>query len=472
MRLPALPIDPWITIDMEKTMTMTSNILPAARSAGRISSPAAGVRQRRVEPRIAYMMSRFPKITETFILYEMVELENRGVAVEVFPLLREKEETVHPEARRILPRVRFQPFLSVPIVAANFRALLRDPFRYVNVLAEVLWGTRASLNFFVGALGVFPKSVRMAEEMRDLGVTHIHAHFASHPALAALIIHRLTGLPFSFTAHGSDIHIDQTMFDRKLAAAAFAVTVCHYNVDFLAERFGEWVRDRLEVLPCGTDPEVFEPDATLERAAETSSSAPLAILCVAALREVKGHAVLIEACRRLHQRGIPFECRLVGDGPLRKDLARRIRDAGLEDRVTLAGMLPRPEVSRAMQAADVVVLPSILGSRGDREGIPVVLMEAMASARPVVSSRQSGIPELVDDGVSGVLCPPGDAEALADALQRLAEDPALRREMGAAGRRRILRDFDLRRNAARLAEMLGGSASSATVGQRADEAGA
>ncbi len=403
--------------------------------------------------RIAYVMSRFPKITETFILFEILELERRGVRVEIFPLLRENETVMHPEARRLMPRVRFQPMLSGPILAANLRALARDPRRYLATLWEALWGNRGSRNFLAGALGVFPKAVRMAEEMRRLGVTHVHAHFASHPALAALIVHRLTGIPYSFTAHGSDIHIDQTMFGPKLASAAFAVTVCRYNVDFLAERVGGWVRDRLRVLHCGTDPTVFQPDDAARGDGEA-----LRVLCVAALREVKGHRFLIEACRILRGRGLAVACRLVGNGPLHDELARRIADAGLEGSVVLTGPMPRDAVRAEMAAADVVVLPSILGSRGDREGVPVVLMEAMASGRPVVSSRQSGIPELVEDGVSGLLCPPGDAGALADALERLARDPDLRRRMGEAGRARVLADFDLRRNAAELAALLAAAA--------------
>lgn len=403
----------------------------------------------RAPVRVAYVMSRFPKITETFILYEILELERSGVAVEIFPLLREKAKVLHPEAARLMPRVRFLPFLSGAILAAHLRLLRRAPRRYFATLAEVLWGTRKSLNFLVGALGIWPKSVAMAEQMRRLRVTHLHAHFASHPALAALIVHRLAGIPFSFTAHGSDIHVDQTMIGAKLREARFAVTVCQYNIDFLAECCGDWVRDKLRVLHCGTDPEVFTTDDT-----PTPAGKPLSILCVGALREVKGHRFLIDACARLRSMGFSLRCRLIGEGELQRDLQRQIHRLGLWEQVHLLGARPRAEVSAEMRAADVVVLPSILGSRGDREGIPVALMEAMASGKPVVSSRQSGIPELVDDGVTGLLCPPGDAAALAEALAVLAADPDLRRRMGAAGRRRILQDFDMRASARVLAAML------------------
>jgi len=408
--------------------------------------------QEHAAPRVAYVMSRFPKITETFILYEILELEQAGLAVEICPLLRERATVVHPEAARMMPRVRFRPFLSGAIVASLWRRLVRSPGRLLSVVAEALWYTRKSRNFFVGAIGILPKTVHMAETLESQGVDHVHAHFASHPALAALIIHRLTGIPFSFTAHGSDIHIDQTMFDRKLAASAFAVTVCAYNVDFLAERFGPWVRDRLTVLHCGTDTEVFSPDATSADAARPE--APFSILCVGALRDVKGHRHLIEACRLLRDEGVPLRCDLVGEGPLKADLERQIAKAGLQGVVRLVGPLPREAVRDAMRAADTVVLPSILARRGDREGIPVCLMEAMACGRPVVSSRQSGIVELVEDGVEGVLCPGGDAPALAAALRRLAADPDLRRRLGQAARDKVIDQFDLRRNALALSERL------------------
>lgn len=404
--------------------------------------------------RVAAVMSRFPKITETFILYEILELERSGVAVEVFPLLRERAAVVHPEAQRLMPRVHFVPLLSLGVLAATLRWLVRDPRRLLRTFAEVVWGTRHSANFLAGALGFFAKTVAMAEQMQRLGVTHIHAHFASHPALAALIIHRLTGIPFSFTAHGSDIHIDQTMFGAKLRAARFAVTICRYNVDFLAEHCGDWVRAKLRVIHTGTDPDSFAYAPLPERPGR-----PFTILCVGALREVKGHRVLIEACSLLRARGVDVQCRLIGEGELQHDLERQIHDAGLWERVHLLGARPRAEVAAEMRDADTVLLPSILGRRGDREGIPVALMEAMATGRPVVSSRQSGIPELIEHGVEGLLCPPGDAVALADALERLAGDRALCRRMGDAGRETILRHFDMRVGARTLALMLreGGS---------------
>jgi glycosyltransferase involved in cell wall biosynthesis len=407
--------------------------LPAAQTAPD-AAPAAPVR-------VAYIMSRFPKITETFVLYEILALEAQGVPVEVFPLLREKSRVVHPEAAAVTARAHFHPFVSWRIVRANLHYLRRRPADYVRVVAEVLRGTLGSVNFFAGALGVLPKSVRFAYEMQALGVTHVHAHFATHPAVAALIVHRLTGIPFSFTAHGSDLHVERRMLDRKVAAAAFVVAISQFNKEIMLLECGEEARDKIHVVHCGVDPQGFP------RRTGAHMGGALRILCVAAFEEVKGHRTLIDACRQLRDRGVRFVCDLVGAGPLRSEIETLIAAAHLDGLVRLHGAQPRQEVARLLAAADVFCLPSVPTAGGKREGIPVVLMEAMASELPVVSSRLSGIPELVADGISGWLIEPRDSTGLADALAKLGADPALRLRMGRAGRGIVEEHFHLQTNA-------------------------
>jgi glycosyltransferase involved in cell wall biosynthesis len=178
--------------------------------------------------------------------------------------------------------------------------------------------------------------------------------------------------------------------------------------------------------------------------------------------------VLVEACRKLSERGIPFVCDLVGDGPRRAEIEAMIEGAGLTGRVRTLGPRPRLEVVRLLSECDVFALPSVMAANGEREGIPVSLMEAMAMGVPVVSSRLSGIPELVESGVSGILVEPGDVSALSESLEKLARDPELRARLGEAGRMKVLRDFDLSRNVDRLAELLAGAQESP---QRARAAG-
>ncbi len=397
--------------------------------------------------RVAYLMSRFPKLSETFVLYEMRELEMQGLAVEVFPLINQREAVMHTEAGPFVARARYQPFVSAAILAAHGHFLQADPQHYRRLWAEVLRGTWGSPNYFFGALGLLPKTVCFAFEMQRMGITHIHAHFANHPALAALIINRLTGIPFSFTAHAHDLFVDQHMLCAKVQAAAFVVAISNYNREFIVQHCGEAARNKIRVIHCGADLRLFQPH-------QASPGQPFTIVCVGSLEPKKGQTHLVEACRLLKQRGLPFICHLVGHGRRREQLACQIAAAGLAQEVILAGGLPRDQVARLLHQADVAVLPSVQVPSGNMEGIPVALMEAMACALPTISTRLSGIPELIEDGVTGRLVAPGDSVALAEVLAWVAAQPEAAAALGQAARHKVLAEFDLRENAAQLAQAI------------------
>jgi colanic acid/amylovoran biosynthesis glycosyltransferase len=360
----------------------------------------------------------------------------------------------HPGALEVAARARYQPFISAEILASQLHWLRRRRRAYVRAWRDVLAGTWPSANFFVGAIGIFPKVAHAARLMQADGVTHVHCHFANHPAVAGLVIGRLSGIPVSFTAHGSDLHIDRRMLDRKVAEAAFVATISEDNRRLILSECGERFADKVHVVRAGVDTRLFAP-ADIRPA---GGGRPLAIVSVGTLHEVKGQTHLIEACRLLAGEGVEVSCRLIGSGPDRDMLARRIRDAGLEERVVLAGPRTRTEIAEALRSADCLVAPSVPTRQGRREGIPVVLMEAMSCGLPVVASAISGIPELVEDRVSGLLVPPGDARAIADALRMLEADPLLRERLGRAARRRVLAEFDLDASAAELARRFGAEA--------------
>jgi glycosyltransferase involved in cell wall biosynthesis/peptidoglycan/xylan/chitin deacetylase (PgdA/CDA1 family) len=418
----------------------------AARAPWRRRRGAAGTPRMAADraPAVAYVMSRFPKISETFIATEILALQARGVRVEIYPLLREREPLTHPEVRPLVARARYTPFVSRSVVWSQLYWLRRRPRAYVAALGELARATFGSANFFGGGLAIFPKVAHIARLMQRDGVVHVHCHFANHPAAAGFVIQRLTGLPYSFTAHGADLHKERRMLREKVREARFVATVSEYNRQMILAECGEPAVDKVHILRAGVDTNVFTPSRPSPNGAQ---GAPLAILCVGTLQEVKGQAHLIEACRMLAATGRAFRCRLVGDGPDRTMLAERIAAAGLEGQVELVGARTRPEVAAELSRADVFVAPSVPTREGKREGIPVVLMEAMATGLPVVSSRLSGIPELVEDGVTGLLTPPGDAAALARELARLHDDAALRARLGSAARRRVERDFNLEHSA-------------------------
>jgi glycosyltransferase involved in cell wall biosynthesis len=410
---------------------------PLAVSPAHRSTPA----------KVAYIVSGFPTLYETFVLYDMQIMEDLGVSIELYPLRRTRTQVVHPEARRWIECAHYHPYLSMKIVRAQWHFLRRNPAKYLRLWWEVLRGTWGSANYFLGAMAIFPKSVLYAYEMSCRGVVHVHGHFANHPAVSALIVHRLTGIPFSFTARGSDVQVDRHMLKEKIAASDFALAVSSDLKRIMVGECDSNLHEKIHVISGGVDVDRLTPPAVRR------SAGPLRILCIARFEEVKGHSYLIEACRVLRERGAAFECRLVGEGPLARVIEKQIEEAGLRREVQSLGPLSYQEVIDELRDADVLVLPTSPTAAGDREGMPTVLQEAMACGLPVVSCLVEGIAELVEDELTGILVPPKNATALADAFQRLKNDPALRLRMGRAGRQKVVQKFSLKANTARRAAL-------------------
>ncbi|QDU40123.1 Putative teichuronic acid biosynthesis glycosyltransferase TuaC [Maioricimonas rarisocia] len=402
--------------------------------------------------RIAYMMSRFPKITETFILREMVEMQRLGGTVEVFPLRRERTKVIHPEAAPFVERAHFTPMMSASILAANVRRFVKSPVRYVQTLSTLVrvnWGSR---RYLTGAILFFPKAVRLAERMQQEKIDHLHAHFASHPAAVAWVIHQLTGIPYSFTAHGSDLHRDRHMLAEKVRDAAAVVTISDYNRRLIIDECGPDSADQVHVIHCGIDPHEFAPRT--EPTEFERGDGPFQIVCVGTLHEVKGQRYLLEACARLAEQGKPVLCHLVGDGPDQAMLESLTNELGISESVRIHGRRTGPEIRALLQQVDLLVAPSVPTRNGRREGIPVVLMEAMGCNVAVIGSDLSGIPELVRHELTGLLTPPRDSEAIAEAVARLRDDDTLRTTLADAGRELVLREFNLSRNTLKLKHLI------------------
>ncbi|HEX8170372.1 MAG TPA: glycosyltransferase family 4 protein [Thermoanaerobaculia bacterium] len=412
-------------------------------------APEAAARRRP----IAVLLSRFPTVTETFILREVDELERQGQPVRLVPMIKESPPVIHNAAKPWTERALYTRFVSGPIVEANLRMLARHPVRYLFTLAACAIGTMRRANTFVRTLALFPKSVYLAGQLQKEGVRHLHVHFASHPTTMALVISRFAPeITFSFTVHAHDIQVDRSLLAWKLRTARFVRSISAYNKRFLEELYPKASAGKIHVIHVGIEPDTYD-DAAQRLRRVTRDSAPR-ILCVAAHKPYKGIPYLIEACRLLRDEGVDFQCNLIGDGPMRSELEQMIRERNLGDRVHLLGPRPEEEVARMMSETNLFVLASIVEERGKMEGIPVALMEAMAAGRAVVSTATSGIPELVEDGVNGVLVPQRDPRALADAMRSLLSDPERAHQLGERGREKVRREFTLRTCVAELLTLI------------------
>jgi glycosyltransferase involved in cell wall biosynthesis len=390
--------------------------------------------------KIAYLMSRFPHLPETFILREMIELERQGWQVLLYSLIFQNQSVVHKEAKNWLVRANRFPWFSYDIFKANLRFAINHPRKYFYTLGQIFRSNFASPKFLVRALVLFPKSVKMAEKMQSEGVQHMHAHYATHPTLVAWIINRLTGINYSVTVHAHDIFVDRSMLDVKLRDAAFIVSISQYNLEFLVRHLGNWVREKTHVIHCGVQPGLYAESAGKK------NSARFDIVSIGSLQPYKGMQHLVMACAMLRTREIPVYCRIVGEGDERPMLERLIAQHDLSQCVELLGARDQAAVASVLGEAQVYVQPSVITPSGKMEGIPVSIMEAFASGIPVVASQISGIPELVVPNETGYLVPPGDVKVLADALEHIYHNPAEANSLAKAGQEKVLHEFELGAN--------------------------
>ncbi len=414
--------------------------------------------------RVCYFVSEYPAVSHTFIRREIAELERSGLSVLRVSLRGGGRSLVDEEDLREKARTRYildggKARLVARCAAAFAAALLRSPLALARAAGAAFAMMRRSSRPAPLHLAYFAEALLLARRVVEEEVEHVHAHFGTNGAEVAMLCHLLTGVPYSFTVHGPD------EFDRpeylglpaKVRHAAFVCVVSAFTGSQLRRWVpaGEW--HKIQIVRCGLD------------AAFLSRPPPRGVpknrlVAVGRLSGQKGHLVLLEALGMLAREGVPFGLTLVGDGPLRPLLARGIRERGLERQVELAGWMSNAEVRAAIGEARALVLPSFA------EGLPVVLMEALALGRPVVATYVAGIPELVSDRENGWLVPAGSAERLAGAIRQcLAAPDAVIRAMGAAGRRRVLEQHDIARECRKLAALFAaGRPAQAAVAASAD----
>lgn len=394
--------------------------------------------------RVLYVVSLFPCLSETFIAREIRALVEQGVDVRILSLKPSRGDLIHDEVRDLLDRVIYPPDGARALVR-GLAALVASPLRHMGDLGRVARGLLPYPVSLAKSVVVWWRCLTALHEMREWKPDWIHAHWATFPSTGAWLLARVTRIPFGFTAHAHDIFLEDHLLAAKLRDCAYAVTVSRANLGVLARHAPARVVDeKVHVIHCGVDL------ARLGPALPAGRRRAAMILAVGRLVPMKGFAVLLDACVRLRDQGVSFECRIIGDGPERAALAQRIEALRLGGQVALLGALRQEEVRSWMRNAAVFALPARIDREGNMDGIPVALMEAMATGIPVVSTPVSGIPELVEDGVSGLLVPPNDADALAEALARLFRDDALADRLAERARCTIEADFDARREAGKL----------------------
>lgn len=392
--------------------------------------------------RVGYVVSRFPKTTETFILREMQAVEQLGWHVDLFAIKREHNEILQPGANVYVDRLTAISDVSLGRQSADqLRLLQTNPRLWLSLWRRTFRGNWRSPATLLRALVIAFGAPSIARRVSEQEIEHLHAHWGTHSALLAHLVALLTGATYSVTLHAHDMHVQRSMLQQKLEASTAVVTISEHNASLLRELYPSIV-DRLEIVHCGVDTSTTTPRGA------TAPNNPLRLVCVAGLRPFKGHRFLIDAVGELGRRGRSVTCDLVGDGPIREDL-----ESSTTTNVRFHGALDVERAMAVVSGADVFVMPSIEMADGRRDGIPVALMEAMAIGVPVIASNVSGIPELVIHEVTGLLVPPGDADAIANAVERIIDDELLRRRVTIAARQLVEQQFDISASGVAMTEL-------------------
>jgi len=391
---------------------------------------------------IGLILKGYPRLSETFIMNEILLLEERGFNVHIFAMRNPGEAAVHDSVRRVRAPVTYIPdyfwryFFA--FMHANFRLWRRRPRVYWQALRFAAGHSLRQRNS--STLKRFAQAAYLVERgLPNTGVMHFHAHFSHDPTTVAFFASRLTGLPYSFSAHAKDIYLQEVDFlRRKIATAQFVATCTEHNKRYLQEIAG--VEAEIIRSYHGLDLNFFP------RSGNREFNPVPRILSVGRLVPKKGFSVLLKALSTLRQRGYDFRCTIIGSGPMEKELRKQIAKLDLNGFVELHSPVSQNQLLDYYRSADLFALACEVQKDGDRDGIPNVIVEALAMGVPVISTRISGIPECVDHGANGLLVPQQNPTALADAMAAILNDSALAQQFSRAGRKKVEEYFDARQN--------------------------
>ena len=428
--------------------------------------------------RIGYILRSYPRLSQTFIVNEILAVEGLGCPLHLFPITNPHEPIVQAQVGQVRAPADYLEQAGRRGRLATLRdhlgALLASPLGYLHARRYVAWradldqGYTSATRRECLAMALYLAALLRREARAGRPIAHLHAHFAHDPTLIALLAQQLTGISFSFTAHARDlVQIPAHVLVERIERATVMLTCSGTNMEYVDAVVPERLHAKVRLIHHGVNLEGFQPpqqpsgephEPRVVAGSELSalgSQAPL-ILSVGRLVEKKGFPDLIEACAELRRAGRPFRCAIYGEGPLAGALQQQIDRLGLADAVRLAGACSQQELIPVLQHADLFALASFVTDDGDRDGIPNVLVEAMACGLPVVSTTVAGIPELVKPGQNGLLVAPRDVAGLAAALAELLRDPEQRHALGRRARQTVVAHFDLQAAAREIVGLFGG----------------
>lgn len=405
--------------------------------------------------RVLYLVSRFPWLSTTFTANEMAVIASAGVDVSVAPVWKTPAgHTPHELEKPFLSKIVRPNWRSPKTWLMTAKGLARRP-QVLGLIARLVPGHLKSPWLPPKLLMAIPKGLYLGQWCVENGIDQIHAHFLTSPTTVAMIAAEVSGVPYSYTAHAFDItstapRTVNGSIPLKIKRAAVGVTISNFNYRHLHERWPSIAGANLHVVYNGINTEQFKADGAGQRAHHEGE--PWRVLAVSRLEPVKGYDHLIRAIHLLRQRGVNVRLDIVGDGQIRADLQRQVESLGLNEHITLHGAVLQEYLADHYRRADVFAVSSA-PIRGTYESLPTVLLEALAVELPTVSTRTTGSPEIIEDGVTGLLVPPADSVKLADAIQWMIEHPDEARAMGQRGREVVLERFNREKNARRVLEL-------------------
>ncbi|WP_417498660.1 glycosyltransferase family 4 protein [Methylophaga sp.] len=397
--------------------------------------------------KLAYLAPEIPALSATFVYNEILALSELGH--EVIPFSVHKPMVPATDQHLETLRTRVSYLYATPkkhVFFSHLNVLTKKPIHYLKAFGGCV-GDMFKVNILSrDALGLFYRffyAAKLAQQLKDNAIQHLHVHFAHVPTDIAMYASMLSGISFSVTAHANDIFERGLLLDKKVERSSFFATISDFNLQYIQQIY-QVDPDKLEIIRCGVDSRVFTRKSSIEL------SSPVRIGVVGRLVEKKGIDTLISALTILKTQFSDFIVEIAGSGPLEEELKQQVTQLNLNDKVVFLGPLPHDQVVKFVRELDLFVLPCKKDKQGDMDGIPVVLMEAMMVGTAVISSRISGIPELVIDEETGKLIEPGNSEQLAGAILELIKDEALRGALISHAEKKVQQEFAQDINAKRL----------------------